>query len=162
MAPEAFLIGINGFPNSNLYMKAKTFTKLLNLAHKMNVRLVPPGFPSCTVITNPNPNNRGLWWSTGGENLSQWTPGCEQWDGSLLAIFWSILSLTRDFLLPRTDLVRTDYGPTLFTLVSMVRVNFGRMYWNIMSSEHGWIFFQEILILLSRGFGKRLMYKKKA
>ena len=86
---------------------------------------------------NPN-NNRGLWWwSTGGENLSQWTPGCEQWDGSLLAIFWSILSLTRDFLLPRPDLVhvRTDYGPTLFTPASMVRVNMGRMYWNIMSSE---------------------------
>ena len=156
MPPEAFLIGINGFPNSkipiNLYMKAKTFTKLLNLAHKMNVRLVPPGFPSCTVITNPN--NRGLWWRTGGENLSQWTPGCEQWDGSLLAIFWSILSLTRDFLLPRTDLVRTDYGPTLFTLVSMVRVNFGRMYWNIMSSEHGWIFFQMPIFFMFFFFDK--------
>ena len=39
--------------------------------------------------------------SEGGEappaDLSQWTPGCEQWEGSLLAILWSILSLTRTF-----------------------------------------------------------------
>ena len=46
----------------------------------------------------------GVWElkeSEGGEappaDLSQWTPGCEQWEGSLLAILWSILSLTRTF-----------------------------------------------------------------
>ena len=49
----------NWFPNVkiplNLYMKTQNLHKMLILAHKMNVRLVPLNFPQCSGSGHVSP-----------------------------------------------------------------------------------------------------------